>query len=398
MKASIVESVIGVLGFNGKNKLVERILFPKNAEAIASILRRIQGGEATSEVLELVERLRKRGYNVFVFESEALSKSVHEKLGADVEVEKPSAAGEALRKKLGKIAVEVGFADKPDRVRTLIHDVSVALTRGGVKKAAEKRDLLIIQAIQALDDVDKTLNLFSSRLREWYGLHFPELNRLMEKHEMYLRLVADLGDRSAFTLENLEKEGVPADKIKIVAEASKSSMGASVAEEDLEKIREMCRNMLELYKIRDSLETYIDNTMKTVTPNIHSLVGASLGARLIALAGGLENLAKRPASTIQVLGAEKALFRALRTGAKPPKHGVIFQHQDIHSAERWQRGKIARALAGKLAIAARLDAFSGEYLGDALKIDFEKRVAEIQEKHKQPLSPPRKGGTTVRKS
>ncbi len=398
MKAAIVESVIGIFGFNEKNKLVDKVLFPKNAEAIASILGRIQHGETTDEALELIERLSKKGYNTFVFESEALSKLVHEKMGVDVEVEKPSAAGEVLRKNLGKIAVEVGFADKPDSIRTLIRDVSVALTRVGVKRAAEKRDLLIAQAIQALDDVDKTLNLFSSRLREWYGLHFPELNRLVEKHEMYLKLVADLGGRSAFTLGNLEKEKVPADKIENIVEAANTSMGASIAEEDLEKIREMCRNAIELYKIRDDLETYIDNTMKTVTPNIHSLVGAPLGARLIALAGGLENLAKRPASTIQVLGAEKALFRALKTGAKPPKHGVIFQHQDIHSAERWQRGKIARALAGKLAIAARLDAFSGARRGEALRAEFERRVAEIQEKHKQTPSPPRKRESTVRKS
>jgi len=113
-----------------------------------------------------------------------------------------------------------------------------------------------------------------------------------------------------------------------------------------------------------------------------------LGARLIALAGGLTNLAKLPASTVQVLGAEKALFRSLRTGARPPKHGIFFQHSLIHGAKRWQRGKIARALAGKLAIAARIDAFSGKYAGETLKGDLEKRVEEIKEKYEDP--PPKK--------
>jgi len=99
-------------------------------------------------------------------------------------------------------------------------------------------------------------------------------------------------------------------------------------------------------------------------------------------------MAKLPASTIQVLGAEKALFRALKTKARPPKHGIIFQHPLIHDAKRWQRGKIARALAGKLAIAARVDAFSGKYAGDALKADLEKRIEEITERYEKPPPPP----------
>lgn len=397
MKAVIVEAVMGIFGFNEKNKLVDSRLFPKNAEKIADALGRIQSGEATNEALELVKRLQNKGYKTFVFESETLAKAVHERTQAKVEVKTPSAAGEMLRKNLGKFAVEVGFVEKPEEIRDLTHEVSVALTRMEIRKAAEKRDLLIVQAIQAIDDLDRTLNLFASRLREWYGLHFPELSRLVDKHETYLRLVGTIGDRAEFTSENLEKAGLSSDKIKTIVTAAKTSMGADVAEEDLEKIRDMCRNTLELYRIRSDLESYVDSTMKTVAPNVYSLVGAALGARLIALAGGLGNLAKRPASTIQVLGAEKALFRALRTGARPPKHGVIFQHQDIHSAQRWQRGKIARALAGKLAIAARLDAFAGEFLGDSLRADFEKRVAEIQEKYKQPPRPLRKGGMGGRK-
>jgi len=129
--------------------------------------------------------------------------------------------------------------------------------------------------------------------------------------------------------------------------------------------------------------------MDGVAPNTRALVGSLLGARLIALAGTLNNLAKMPASTIQVLGAEKALFRSLRTGTRPPKHGIIFQHTIIHEAKSWQRGKVARVLAGKLAIAARIDAFSGKYMGDKLKADLEKRIKEIQEKYEEP-PPPKK--------
>ncbi|RLI16433.1 C/D box methylation guide ribonucleoprotein complex aNOP56 subunit, partial [Candidatus Bathyarchaeota archaeon] len=140
----------------------------------------------------------------------------------------------------------------------------------------------------------------------------------------------------------------------------------------------------ELYKLRESLEAYLDKAMEEVAHNTKALVGSLLGARLIAIAGGLTNLAKRPASTIQVLGAEKALFRSLKTGTRPPKHGIIFQHTFLHEAKKWQRGKIARALAGKIAIAARTDAFGGRYIGEELKADLEKRIEEIHEKYTEP--------------
>jgi nucleolar protein 56 len=132
------------------------------------------------------------------------------------------------------------------------------------------------------------------------------------------------------------------------------------------------------------LENYLEKAMDEVAPNVKALTGALLGARLIAITGGLTNLARRPSSTIQVLGAEKALFRSLKTGARPPKHGMIFQHAYLHDAKRWHRGKIARALAGKLAIAARVDAFRGKYVGEELKASLDKRIEEIREKYVEP--------------
>ena len=167
-------------------------------------------------------------------------------------------------------------------------------------------------------------------------------------------------------------------------------MGAEVNDYDLKQIVDLAEINLKTYESRDSMEKYIDEVMKEIAPNVRELAGATLGARLIALAGSLENLAKKPAITIQVLGAEKALFRSLKTGARPPKHGIIFQHQYLHSAERWQRGKIARALAGKLSIAARVDAFGGEFIADKLKSSVEKRIAEIKKKYAKPPARPAK--------
>jgi len=332
-----------------------------------------------------------------VFENAEIARNAHEKLKIALEVAKPSEAGEMLRRNLEKFAVKLKFVREGAELRDLMHEVSMELTKIRVRKAVEKRDLVVAQAIQTIDDIDKTVNLFMGRIREWYGLHFPELDRLVEKHETYARLVTNLGRRENFIVEDLEKEGLPKAKADQIAVSAEKSMGADLQENDLIQIQALCKNTLQLYDARQSLEGYMDSIMEDVAPNIKSLAGSLLGARLIALTGGLSNLAKMPASTVQVLGAEKALFRSLKTGARPPKHGILFQHTLIHEAKRWQRGKMARALAGKLAIAARTDAFSGKYIGDNLKAGLEKRIKEIQEKYEEPPPLKKPPSTIVKK-
>jgi nucleolar protein 56 len=394
MKATIIECLMGVFGFGEENKLVDHVFFPKGPREIAERLGKVEAGKVIEEIVTVVEKLQGKGYTIFVFESSNIAQTAREKLKIEVDVEKPSEAGELLRGNLEKFAVDLGFVKRVAELREWVHKVSMELTKARVRKAVEKRDLLVVQAIQTIDDLDKTLNLFISRIREWYGLHFPELDRLIDKHETYARLIVKIGRKNDFTAENLEKEGLPKAKAKQLAEIATASMGTDLNEGDMDQIQAMCKNTLELYDVRQSLEKYLGSVMDEVALNTRELVGSLLGARLIALAGGLTNLAKLPASTVQVLGAEKALFRSLRTGTRPPKHGIIFQHPLIHEAKRWQRGKVARALAGKLTIAARIDAFSGKYAGDKLKVDLEKRIEEIKEKY---VEPPTRKKPLVRK-
>ncbi len=397
VKATIIESVMGVLAFGEDNKLVEKIFFPKNSLKAAEKLQKIEAGKLIEEIEILVKKLQNKGYTTFVFENQKMARGAQEKLNVEAATETSSEAGKMLREDLEKFALDLKFAKKPEQFRAWVHKVSMELAKLKVKKTVERRDLLVAQAVQSVDDLDKSLNLFMSRLREWFGLHYPELDRLIEKHETYARLVVNLGTRDNFTAENLEKEGLPKAKAQKIAEVAEASMGAELTEEDLAQIQAMCRNVLELYDARQSLEKYVDSVMEEVAPNIRTIGGSLLGARLVAIAGGLMNLAKLPASTIQVLGAEKALFRSLKTKARPPKHGIIFQHPLIHDAKRWQRGKIARALAGKLTIAARVDAFSGNYVGEELKADLEKRVEEIKERYEKPPTPsPKKAADTKR--
>jgi nucleolar protein 56 len=384
MKAVIVPFPFGVVAFDAEGKLVEKVLFPKKPQAAAKELMKIEAGKISDEFSALISQLQNAGYDVFAFENADLAGEIQRNLNVKVEVSKPSEV-ETIRSRMNDLAVETGFVKEAKELSLWTRNVSVAVAKLRVKGAVEKRDLIVAQAIQTLDDLDRTVNLFMGRLREWYGVHFPELDRLIEKHETYARLILNLGDRENFALKSLEKEELPKAKAEAIATAAASSMGADIAEADLAQIQALSKDVLELYELRRGMESYLDKTMGEVAPNTRALVGSLLGARLIAVAGSLQSLAMRPASTIQVLGAEKALFRSLKTGARPPKHGLIFQHALLHDAKRWQRGKIARALAGKLAIAIRTDAFGGgRYVGDMLKADLEKRLQEIREKYKEP--------------
>jgi nucleolar protein 56 len=384
MKATVVECSFGILAFNEENKLIEKILFLKKPQEAAKAILKIEAGKMLDEVAQLIDRLRENGYETFVFENASLANEVQKKLGVKVEVSKPSGAGETFRSSMERFAVETGFVKNAEDFTLWTHNVTMEMAKLRVKGAVEKRDLIIAQAIQTLDDLDRAINLFMGRVREWYGIHFPELDRLLDKQETYARLVLNLGSKDDFTAEKLEEEEIPRSKAEQIARAAGTSMGADLAEIDMAQIQDLCKNVLSLYQLRQTLENYLDKAMEEVAPNTKAIVGSLLGARLIALAGGLTNLGRRPASTIQVLGAEKALFRSLKTGTRPPKHGIIFQHTYLHEAKKWHRGKIARALAGKLAIAARVDSFGGRSMGEELKADLERRIEEIREKYVEP--------------
>jgi nucleolar protein 56 len=384
VKATIVECPFGDLAFDEEKKLVAKKLLSKKTQAAAAALAKVEAGNITDEIIELIKDLRQKNYDVFAFEKAELAREAQQRLNVHSEVDRPSEAGLMVRSRMDDFAVKTGFVKNADEFNLWMHNLAVEIAKLRVKGAIEKRDMVAAQAVQALDDLDRTINLLMSRTREWYGVHFPELDRLVDKHETYARLIINLGSRENFTLEKLGEEDIPAAKAEGIAKTAERSMGANLDEDDLRQIQLLCSDVLKLYELRQSMEKYMDKTMEQVAPNTMALVGSLLGARLIAVSGGLTNLARRPASTIQVLGAEKALFRSLKTGTRPPKHGMIFQHTLLHDAKRWQRGKIARALAGKLAIAARADAFGHRDISNRLKADLDRRIEEIGQKYAEP--------------
>ena len=214
----------------------------------------------------------------------------------------------------------------------------------------------------------------------------------MDDLEDYMRIVAELGSRKNFDEEKLAKI-VGSKKAKEIMEKARSSVGADLSPEDEEQVKEIAREGLRLIGLRREQERYIEELMSAEAPNISATAGPILGAKLISMAGGLEKLARLPASTIQVLGAEKALFRFFRTGRGAPKHGILFQSPLVHGSPKHLRGKIARALAATIAIAAKIDYFTRVDRGAELREKLEKRLQEIREKYRKPPArkkPPRK--------
>lgn len=378
----IAECVLGVFAYDEDGKLVSSRQFPRDVAKIAGRLASVQMGVPTEEHRELISELIDEGYREFCVESSELAVQLRKEFKrVEFEVQMPNKAGTILRTSLRKLARKFEVED----IEKLIRDVNLLLTRDRLRKEAAERDKLIIQAIDMLDELDKTANIICGRIREWYSLHFPELNKLVPEHRTYLELILKLGARENFTVQAIkEASKIPDDEAERIAQAAMNSLGAPFDELDMQAIRDCAKEVFSMYEIRERIAEYIDGLMAQVAPNIRAVVGSSIGARLISLAGGLNELARMPSSTLQVLGAEKALFRALRTKGKPPKHGVIYQYPDVRGVPRWQRGKIARAIAGKLAIAARVDAMSGEFIGDKLSADLRARIADIKARYEKP--------------
>ncbi|ORX38522.1 putative small nuclear ribonucleo protein [Kockovaella imperatae] len=255
-------------------------------------------------------------------------------------------------------------------------------SRGKVKFNVNRSDNMIIQAISLSDQLDKDLNTFSMRVREWYGWHFPELYKLVPDAHQYAMLAVQIGDKSTLSEDSLEtlQEILDDDetRAKNVLDAARASMGSDISEIDLLNISTFAERVVKLAEYRKSLRRYLVEKMNVVAPNLSALIGETIAARLISHAGSLTNLAKYPASTVQILGAEKALFRALKTKGNTPKYGLIYHSTFIGRAGAKHKGRISRFLANKCSIACRIDCFTDvptNKFGEALRAQVEERLA-----------------------
>ncbi len=384
MKAYLIDSPAGLFLLEKTGKISERALFAHNPTDAAAQLKQVLNGELPADSSAFVQRLSRLELDLITVDSEPLARLARSIVKSEVVQDENDPTISKLRNRLPSILVRLRIIESKDEYEQFVRDVSLALAKTAITEVTTKRDLYAIQTVRSIEDLDKILNLLAGRVREWYGLHFPELDRLVEKHDSYIRLVHSLGSRESFSLDALAKLGIPQDKATQISASAEKSSGAEMSGTDLEWLREVCGTVLELYGLREAAEKYTDKIMGEVAPNMTSVLGAVLSAKLISMAGGLENVAKMPSSTLQVLGAEKALFRTLKTGARPPKHGIIFQYAPIHQSPKWLRGKIARAVAGKLAIAARMDVYGGGDKGQVLKEALDKKIVDLKGRYQSP--------------
>ena len=256
-----------------------------------------------------------------------------------------------------------------------------AYSRGRCAQDVNRNDKPIMQTVALIEQLDKDINTFCMRLKEWFAWHFPEMTKIVSDNSVYALLINEI-EASRENVVQSNKEAISAvlmsdEKAQQVIDAAKISMGMDMKDTDALQIKKWAERCTDLIHFRESLAQYLKDRMSAVAPNLAALIGEILGAKLIAHSGGLTNLSKYPASTIQILGAEKALFRALKTKGKTPKYGLIFNSTFIGRAAQKNKGKISRYLANKCAIASRVDCFSEHptsKFGESLKEQIEERL------------------------
>jgi nucleolar protein 56 len=245
-----------------------------------------------------------------------------------------------------------------------------------------RQDKPIIQTIALIETMDKNINTFVMRLKEWFSWHFPELARIVTDNSIFCKVVHYIEKRDNVTddiKEKLAEIVLDEEKAQQIIDAAKISMGQDLSEADVVQVKKFAVRVVEQIDFRDKLQEYLRQRMNAVAPNLTALIGEMVGSKLISHSGSLINLAKYPASTIQILGAEKALFRALKTRGKTPKYGLIFNSTFIGRAGQKNKGRISRYLANKCAIAARIDSFTEKQqsnaFGEKLREQMEERLA-----------------------
>ena len=368
MKCYVTYSFAGFICLDENCVLLDYELFPR--EKLREKIIKIDAGNLTVEEESLLKRMVNKYDSIVIETILPHSRYKHLKDSFKFEYETPNMAGDFFRSNMEDLLVEVGFLDQEDNLRPILHQLSIDLTNKRLKKASESEDMFLIQAINSIEELDDTTSKMVERLREWYSIHFPELD-VIKNHELYVEMVADFGDRDSI-INSGALDSKSNSKINI-----NDVLGSSISESDLKMVREFAASIKSLQNTKKSINDYVDNRMGEIAPNLKDLAGASLGAKLIAHVGGVEKLSKMASGTVQVLGAEKALFRHLKTGERPPKHGLIFQHPAVRGAKWWLRGKIARTLALKISLAIRKDVYSGDYDPEIAE-GFKKRVEIIK--------------------
>ncbi|MGC8729928.1 MAG: hypothetical protein ACP5RP_00905 [Candidatus Micrarchaeia archaeon] len=264
-----------------------------------------------------------------------------------------------------------------------LRERAISAARSKIKQVYESDEYPIMQAINTYMEMNKYYNMLYERLSEWFGIYFPELNNISQG--IFPEIAAFLLNNPLPQLSDIED--ITKDHSLALEIESKSKLAAArtpASSDEKETVLEMLDMEKRIRSSLSSLEKYIESAAKRLMPNASSLVGSMIIAELLSKAGSFSKLANMPASGIQLLGAEKALFKHIKFGSKPPKYGILFKLPDITNAPRDSKGRIARAYAAKLSIALKADYYSKSNISEILKEQLSSSLRKIKQKESIP--------------
>ncbi len=372
MRCYIITTSFGFIATDQDNNIINYQLFEDN---YTEKLEQITKKEILPEQVKLIEEVDNK-YDEIVLETNNPNNYSNLDFYNKLIFEKTTDNGKYVRENLDEIIHS--FSEVEDMNLSLkLNNTFNEVAKDKIRESVKTNDVMIVETINSLEEIEETTGKLIERLREWCMPYVPELDKL-HNHELYARIIATETSR-----ENIKNSSLLENTNIELSE----EYDVEITSYDLDIIKDFAISLNQLYQTKNNLEKYIQEKIKEVAPNLYDVAGANLSAKLIAHVNGLEALAKLPSSTVQIIGAEKATFRHLKTGENPPKHGLIFQHPSIRGSNWWVRGKLARAVAGKISIAARKDAFSNEY-DPNLKIQLDEKIEKIK---KDNPFPSRKG-------
>ena len=379
MIGSLLNSPYGILLFDESTKLFDIGLKDLSINQIADQYLAIKNNIITPEFKEMIETLQEKGYHQISFYEPTFIQIFNNTPEIKGEFLNTPQALRAIKQITSEQLKKYNSSFTPQDFYQKSKVLAEYIASKEVSERSTEHDLHIKQSVDMIESMDKNLNSLHERIREWYGLHFPELtDKLLDNHHTFVKFVKVFGDRSNIDKQILmDQFGLSSEHSQLFVEKAERSMGGTLSEADVIILQSLAEQINNFFNIRVELEEYISNTLDEVAPNLKIVLGSQITAKMIATAGSLKRLATMSSSTLQIIGAEKALFKALKAGGNTPKHGILFQWHEIRSAKHYARGKIARMVSGKLSILAKVDYFKGEFVGDRYKENIAKKIAHI---------------------
>lgn len=360
MECYITYFIGGFLAFNTNQELIAYKPFKK--DEIISKLISLENKEIVAEEIELIKEIKNDFDEIYI---ESNKKTSDYKEFNRIKIKIPNLAGTEVRENFDEYLAKFNITE--DELNEVYRKISLYK----MKEHSKSEDKHLIQAINSIDDIDEAISKLIERIREWYALYFPEMD-LIKNNETYIKLIS----------QNKTKEKIIEAKSDAFIDYI-DEFDDDIDSKDLDIINDYANSIYELQKTRKNIENYIDEKMETIAPNLKTLVGSTLGAKLISHAGGIKRLSTYPSSTVQIMGAEKALFRHLKSGDRPPKYGLIYQHPQVRGSKWWNRGKIARLLAARISLATRKDVYTKNIDQDIYN-KFIEDVEKIEKNHPFP--------------